>query len=78
VALKKVAHHPDGMLWPRQHPGGSDAYPVVLLEVQICVVTWVDLQALGRLPDLDPMLALLTLPVKRVQISGPVPRESWR
>jgi hypothetical protein len=23
VALKKVAHHPDGVLWPRQHPGGS-------------------------------------------------------
>jgi hypothetical protein len=22
VALKKVAHHPDGVLWPRQHPGG--------------------------------------------------------
>jgi hypothetical protein len=20
VALKKVAHHPDGVLWPRQHP----------------------------------------------------------
>jgi hypothetical protein len=24
VALKKVAHHPDGVLWPRQHPGGSE------------------------------------------------------
>ena len=35
VALKKVAHHPDGVLWPRQHPGGSDVYPVVLLEVQM-------------------------------------------
>jgi hypothetical protein len=33
VALKKVAHHPDGVLWPRQHPGGSEALPVVLLEV---------------------------------------------
>ena len=31
--LKKVAHHPDGVLWPRQHPGGSEALPVVLLEV---------------------------------------------
>jgi hypothetical protein len=20
VALKKVAHNPDGVLWPRQHP----------------------------------------------------------
>jgi hypothetical protein len=35
VALKKVAHYPDGVLWPRQHPGGSDVYPVVLLEVQM-------------------------------------------
>ena len=25
VALKKVAHHPDGVLWPRQQPGGSEA-----------------------------------------------------
>jgi predicted transposase YdaD len=35
VALKKVAHHPDGVLWPRQHPGGSARRPVVLLEVQM-------------------------------------------
>ena len=35
VALKKVAHHPDGVLWPRQHPGGSEALPVVILEVQM-------------------------------------------
>ena len=35
VALKKVAHHPDGVLWPRQHPGGSEVLPVVLLEVQM-------------------------------------------
>ncbi|WP_411875103.1 DUF2887 domain-containing protein [Vulcanococcus limneticus] len=35
VALKKVAHHPDGVLWPRQQPGGSEALPVVLLEVQM-------------------------------------------
>jgi len=34
-ALKKVAHHPDGVLWPRQHPGGSAQLPVVLLEVQM-------------------------------------------
>jgi hypothetical protein len=34
-ALKKVAHHPDGVLWPRQHPGGSEALPVVILEVQM-------------------------------------------
>jgi hypothetical protein len=26
VALKKVAHHPDGVLWPRQHPArGGDS-----------------------------------------------------
>jgi len=71
VALKKVAHYPDGVLWPRQHPGGSDAYPVVLLEVQICDVTWVDLQALACQPDLDPMLALLTLPVQKEPDLGP-------
>jgi predicted transposase YdaD len=124
VALKKVAHHPDGVLWPRQHPGGSDAYPVVLLEVQMHAdrrfhrrlgaetfrllqqheevahlqvlvllahrrlalgssqplllrrfleqdVTWVDLQALACQPGLDPMLALLTLPVQKEPDLGP-------
>jgi len=124
VALKKVAHHPDGVLWPRQHPGGSDALPVVLLEVQMHAdrrfhrrlgaetfrllqqheevahlqvlvllahqhlalgssqplllrrflehdVTWVDLAALARQPDLDPLLALLTLPVQKEPDLGP-------
>jgi predicted transposase YdaD len=124
VALKKVAHYPDGVLWPRQHPGGSDAYPVVLLEVQMHAdrrfhrrlgaetfrllqqheevahlqvlvllahrrlalgssqplllrrfleqdVTWVDLEALACQPDLDPMLALLTLPVQKEPDLGP-------
>jgi predicted transposase YdaD len=124
VALKKVAHHPDGVLWPRQHPGGSEALPVVLLEVQMQAdrrfhrrlgaetfrllqqheevahlqvlvllahrrlalgtsqprmlqrflqedVTWVDLAALARQPDLDPMLALLTLPVQKEPDLGP-------
>ena len=118
VALKKVAHHPDGVLWPRQHPGGSEVLPVVLLEVQMHAdrgfhrrlgaetfrllqqheevahlqvlvllahrrlalgssqplllrrflehdVTWVDLAALARRADLDPLLALLTLPVQK-------------
>ena len=71
VALKKVAHLPDGVLWPRQHHGGSEALPVVLLEVQICDVTWVDLAVLARQPDLDPMLALLTLPEQKVPDLGP-------
>jgi predicted transposase YdaD len=124
VALKKVAHHPDGVLWPRQHPGGNEALPVVLLEVQMHSdrrfhrrlaaetfrllqqheevehlkvlvllahrrlalgstqprllrrflehdVTWVDLAALARQPDLDPMLALLTLPVQKEPDLGP-------
>ncbi len=35
LVLKKQAHSPDGVLWPREHPGGSDAWPVVLLEVQM-------------------------------------------
>jgi len=118
VTLKKVAHHPDGVLWPRHHPGGSPGFPVVLLEVQMHAdrgfhrrlaaetfrllqqheevehlqvlvllanqglahgssqplllqrflqqdVTWVDLQALASKPDLDPLLALLTLPVQK-------------
>ena len=124
VALKKVAHHPDGVLWPRQHPGGSAQRPVVLLEVQMHAdrrfhrrlgaetfrllqqheevahlqvlvllahrrlalgtsqplllrrflehdVTWVDLAALTRQPDLDPVLALLTLPVQKEPDLGP-------
>ena len=124
VALKKVAHHPDGVLWPRQQPGGSETFPVVLLEVQMQAdrrfhrrlgaetfrllqqhvevehlqvlvllahrrlalgsrqprllrrflqedVTWVDLAALARQPDLDPMLALLTLPVQKEPDLGP-------
>ena len=123
-ALKKVTHHPDGVLWPRRHPGGSEALPGVLLEVQMHPdrrfhrrlgaetfrllqqhvevehfqvlvllahqrlalgssqprllrrflqedVTWVDLQALARQPDLDPMLALLTLPVQKEPDLGP-------
>ncbi len=70
VALKKVAHHPDGVLWPRQHPGGNEALPVVILEVQICDVTWVDLDALARRADLDPLLALLTLPVQKEPALG--------
>jgi predicted transposase YdaD len=118
VALKKVAHHPDGVLWARQHPGGSEALPVVILEVQMHAdrrfhrrlgaetfrllqqheeiehlqvlvllahrrlglgtreplplrhfleqeVTWVDLEALTHQPDLDPSVALLTLPVQK-------------
>ena len=94
VALKKVAHHPDGVLWPRQHPGGSAQRPVVLLEVQIHAdrsfhrrlgaetfrllrrflehdVTWVDLAALARRADLDPLLALHTLPVQKEPDLGP-------
>jgi len=124
VALKKVAHHPDGVLWPRQQPGGSEVLPVVLLEVQMHPdrrfhrrlgaetfrllqqheevahlqvlvllahqhlalgssqplllrrflehdVTWVDLAALTRQPDLDPVLALLTLPVQKEPDLGP-------
>jgi predicted transposase YdaD len=119
-----VAHHPDGVLWPRQPSGGSAALPVVLLEVQMHAdrhfhrrlgaetfrllqqheeidhlrvlvllahrrlalgkrqppllrrfleqdVTWVDLSALARRQDLDPALALLTLPVQQEQELGP-------
>jgi predicted transposase YdaD len=124
VALKKVTHHPDGVLWPRQLPGGSKQRPVVILEVQMHPdrrfhrrlaaetfrflqqheevkhlqvlvllarrrlalgasqppllrrflerdVTWVDLQALARRPELNPMLALLTLPVRKEPDLGP-------
>jgi hypothetical protein len=131
VALKKVAHHPDGVLWPRQHPGGSEALPVVLLEVQMHAdrrfhrrlaagtfrllqqheevehlqvlvllahrrlalgstqprplrrflqqdVTWVDLDALASEPNLDPMLALLTLPVQKEPDLGPCAQRIWR
>jgi hypothetical protein len=34
-------------------------------------VTWVDLRALARKPDLDPMQALLTLPVQKEPDLGP-------
>jgi predicted transposase YdaD len=34
-------------------------------------VIWVDLAALARQPDLDPMLALLTLPVQKEPDLGP-------
>jgi predicted transposase YdaD len=124
VALKKVTHHPDGVLWPRRHPGGSAALPVVILEVQMHAdrgfhrrlaaetfrflqqheevkhlqvlvllahqrlalganqppllrhflerdVTWVDLDDLACQPDLDPSLALLTLPVQKEPDLGP-------
>jgi hypothetical protein len=30
-----VTHHPAGVIWPRQRPGGSDALPMVLVEVQM-------------------------------------------
>ena len=33
ITLKKVAHHPDGVLWPRHHPGGIEQHLVVILEV---------------------------------------------
>ena len=124
VVLKKQAHSPDGVLWPREHPGGSSAWPVVLLEVQMHPdwgfhrrlgaetfrlvqqqeqiehlrvlvllahrrlglgsrgplllrrflrqdVTWVDLSALASQPNLDPALALLTLPVQPEADLGP-------
>jgi hypothetical protein len=34
-------------------------------------VTWVDLAALASQPDLDPSIALLTLPVQKEQDLGP-------
>jgi predicted transposase YdaD len=124
VVLKKQAHSPDGVLWPREHAGGSATWPVVLLEVQMHPdrrfhrrlgaetfrlvqqderiehlrvvvllahrrlalgsggplllrrflqqdVTWVDLEALARQPNLDPALALLTLPVQPEADLGP-------
>jgi predicted transposase YdaD len=124
LVLKKQAHSPDGVLWPRDHPGGSAAWPVVLLEVQMHPdrgfqrrlgaetfrlvqqqeqiehlrvvvlmahrrlalgsggplllqrflrqdVTWVDLAALASQPNLDPALALLTLPVQTESNLGP-------
>jgi hypothetical protein len=37
ITLKKVTHHPDGVLWPRQHPSGSEQRPVVILVVQMHV-----------------------------------------
>jgi len=36
-------------------------------------VTWVDLAALARQPNLDPLLALLTLPVLSTDGAAPIP-----
>jgi predicted transposase YdaD len=127
IVLKKLAHSPDGVLWPDQHPGGSPELPVVLLEVQMHSdprflrrlgaeafhllqqqdqidhlqvlvllanrrlnlgtrgprllrsfldqeVTWVDLEALAHRPELEPSMALLTLPVQREPDLGPCTR----
>ena len=35
ITLKKVAHLLVGVLWPRHYPCGSEAFPVVILEVQM-------------------------------------------
>jgi hypothetical protein len=97
VALKKVAHHPDGVLWPRlgaetfrllqqheevahlqvlvllahRHLALGTSQPLLLRRFLEHDVTWVDLAALARQPDLDPLLALLTLPVQKEPDLGP-------
>ncbi len=52
------------MLWPRETTGcaetGSPEFPVVLLEE----VHWISLEELSQQPNLDPLLNLLTLPVR--------------
>jgi len=52
---------------------GSDQ-PLLLRRFLEHDVTWVDLAALARQPDLDPLLALLTLPVQKEQDLGPCAR----
>jgi hypothetical protein len=41
-------------------------------------VTWVDLDALTSAPNLDPLLALLTLPVQKEPDLGPAHSAFWR
>jgi predicted transposase YdaD len=115
--LKALSHRLDGLLWPRDSASGSEALPVVILEVQMHPnpvfhhrlaaetfrflqqqpqvrhlrvvvllahgrlnlgpmqpaalgrfltedVAWVDLEALCRRQDTDPLLALLTIPLR--------------
>jgi hypothetical protein len=47
---------------------GTLEQPVVLLEVQTFLdgVIWLSLEELGQQADLDPMLSLLTLPMRPV------------
>jgi predicted transposase YdaD len=115
--LKALSHRLDGLLWPRDSASGSEALPVVILEVQMHPnpvfhhrlaaetfrflqqqpqvrhlrvvvllahgrlnlgpmqpaalgrfltedVAWVDLEALCRQQSTDPLLALLTIPLR--------------
>ena len=115
--LKALSHRLDGLLWPRDSASGSEALPVVILEVQMHPepvfhhrlaaetfrflqqqpqvrhlrvvvllahsrlnlgprqpaalgrfltedVAWVDLEALCRQQGTDPLLALLTIPLR--------------
>jgi predicted transposase YdaD len=61
---KELSHRLDGVLWPRESTGcaetGSAEFPVVLLQE----VHWINLEELSQQPNLDPLLNLLTLPVR--------------
>ena len=66
--LKASNHRLDGAFWPKSGEAGTAEQPVVLLEVRMQAfldgVIWLSLEELGQQADLDPLLALLTLPVR--------------
>ena len=73
--LKASNHRLDGAFWPKSGEAGTAEQPVVLLEVQMQAfldgVIWLSLEELGQQADLDPLLALLKLPVRpEVELEG--------
>ena len=68
---EEVAHLQVLVLLAHRHLALGSSEPRLLQRFLQEDVTWVDLAALARQPDLDPMLALLTLPVQKEPDLGP-------
>ena len=68
---EEVAHLQVLVLLAHRRLDLGSSQPLLLRRFLEQDVTWVDLQALACQPDLDPMLALLTLPVQKEPDLGP-------
>jgi len=68
---QEVEHLQVLVLLAHQRLALGSTQPLLLRRFLQQDVTWVDLSALARQPDLDPSLALLTLPVQKEQELGP-------